>query len=364
MASETPIENQSAIAWQPAAGSLQAMNLGCMPLGQLGQLLNWRNEQSYTVPDRKPWVDLPLAAESTKPVEAPSPQPVQQPVGPSDVVAAATTTETPTEENALQEAKAQELAAQELAAAKEAEAARETAAAEAAKDAAAAEEASAKAKADADKEAAAAYEAAANAAKKAAIEEATARETAVAKETAAKEAVAKESQEAAARELAAKETAARVVAARVAAAKQAADTKAAAESAPAQLSAPSVPIVAKETKPDVASKKSLSKDSQREDNRIMDSQPTRARTEPLSLNLNEPVPFLPSTHRPPRNESSSDDYLLQLERLVLELNMELGRSRGEPKPVDPMEQMANRIIALNLENLALREKLQRTLNAS
>jgi hypothetical protein len=342
MASETPIKNQSAIAWQPAAGSLQAMNLGCMPLGQLGQLLNWRNEQSYTVPDRKPWVDLPLAAESTKPVEAPSPQPVQQPVGPSDVVAAATTTETPTEENALQEAKAQELAAQELAAELAVKAEAEAAA----------------------KEAAAAYEAAANTAKKAAIEEATARETAVAKETAAKEAVAKESQEAAARELAAKETAARVVAARVAAAKQAADTKAAAESAPAQLSAPSVPTVAKENKLDVASKRILSTASQREDNRVVDSQPTIARTEPLSLNLNETVPFLPSTHRPPRNESSSDDYLLQLERLVLELNMELGRSRGEPKPVDPMEQMANRIIALNLENLALREKLQRTLNAS
>jgi hypothetical protein len=49
-----------------------------------------------------------------------------------------------------------------------------------------------------------------------------------------------------------------------------------------------------------------------------------------------------------------------LERLVVELNMELAQVRGEQIGVDPMEQMANRIIALNLENLALREKLQQS----
>lgn len=368
MASETPIENQSAIAWQPAAGSLQAMNLGCMPLGQLGQLVNWRNEKTYTLPECNPWVELPLAAvitsdqsvpaavvsaELTKPVEAPTLQPVQQPVGPSDVVAAAPTSETPTDEKALleaqaEEAKAHKLAAQEIAAAavKEAAAAKEL---EAAKQAAAAEDVAAKAKAAADKEASAASEAAANAATKAATEERAARDATVAREAATKEAAAKEAQESAARETSAK---------------QAAATKAAAESAPAQLSVPSVPTFAKEIKSDVATKRSPALVSQREDNRVADSQPTGTRTEPLSLNLDETAPFLASSHRAPRNESSSDDYLLQLERLVLELNMELGRSRGEPKPVDPIEQMANRIIALNLENLALREKLQRTLNAN
>jgi hypothetical protein len=62
----------------------------------------------------------------------------------------------------------------------------------------------------------------------------------------------------------------------------------------------------------------------------------------------------------PKVEQSQDDYLLQLERLVVELNMELAQVRGEQIGVDPMEQMANRIIALNLENLALREKLQQS----
>lgn len=59
-------------------------------------------------------------------------------------------------------------------------------------------------------------------------------------------------------------------------------------------------------------------------------------------------------------QQSQEDYLLQLERLVVELNMELAKARGEQDASDPLEQMANRIIALNLENLALREKLQRT----
>jgi len=61
-----------------------------------------------------------------------------------------------------------------------------------------------------------------------------------------------------------------------------------------------------------------------------------------------------------RGDQSQDDYLIQLERLVVELNMELARVRGEQDEVDPIEQMANRIIALNLENLALKEKLQQT----
>ena len=72
-------------------------------------------------------------------------------------------------------------------------------------------------------------------------------------------------------------------------------------------------------------------------------------------------PALPSSVRPvSAGQHSQEDYLLQLERLVVELNMELASARGEQEAIDPLEQMANRIIALNLENLALREKLQRT----
>jgi len=72
-------------------------------------------------------------------------------------------------------------------------------------------------------------------------------------------------------------------------------------------------------------------------------------------------PTLPSSVRPINaSQHSQEDYLLQLERLVVELNMELASVRGEQEAINPLEQMANRIIALNLENLALREKLQRT----
>jgi hypothetical protein len=79
-----------------------------------------------------------------------------------------------------------------------------------------------------------------------------------------------------------------------------------------------------------------------------------------SPKLAERVTFAKSASMPSRADQSQDDYLLQLERLVVELNMELAQVRGEQTAVDPLEQMANRIIALNLENLALREKLQQS----
>jgi hypothetical protein len=79
-----------------------------------------------------------------------------------------------------------------------------------------------------------------------------------------------------------------------------------------------------------------------------------------TFQMTERVSFAKSASMHPKVEQSQDDYLLQLERLVVELNMELAQVRGEQIGVDPMEQMANRIIALNLENLALREKLQQS----
>lgn len=97
---------------------------------------------------------------------------------------------------------------------------------------------------------------------------------------------------------------------------------------------------------------------------IMESQPVRK--VPLSNLKGEAArpPFMATTTRPQSSAHTTDAYLTQLERLVLELNMELMRVRGEQNDVDPMEQMANRIIALNLENLALREQLRRTSNPS
>ena len=79
-----------------------------------------------------------------------------------------------------------------------------------------------------------------------------------------------------------------------------------------------------------------------------------------SYQVAERIPLVKAVSKSPGGDMQQDDYLAQLERLVVELNMELARVRGEEATVDPIEQMANRIIALNLENLALREQLQQS----
>ncbi len=55
----------------------------------------------------------------------------------------------------------------------------------------------------------------------------------------------------------------------------------------------------------------------------------------------------------------TETYLAKLERLVLELNMELIRRHESDQAVDPVEQLTQRIIELNLENMELKEMLQR-----
>ncbi|XZE19253.1 hypothetical protein SH449x_004570 [Pirellulaceae bacterium SH449] len=90
---------------------------------------------------------------------------------------------------------------------------------------------------------------------------------------------------------------------------------------------------------------------------IVESRPVRKVPLPNLQGAAGRPPHAVTTTRP-HSTDTDDAYLTQLERLVLELNMELARVRGEQSDVDPMEQMANRIIALNLENLALREQLQ------
>lgn len=308
MASEIQIENQSAIAWQPVAGSLQAMNLGCMPLGQMGTSVNWRNEHAFTAPDCKPWVELPWAAsntasvskpslqaslEATKPLEAPPARSVPPSDSDSEVMAASPSQELSMDEVAQQDAITKESAEQELAA----------------------------------------------------------------KEVVFKEPVADETQ--------AVTTRVEVESAPVPFPNISSDSSTTVEaiSKPVPFP-PDLPATGSETKTVSEPRMSLASSKQSDRSRVADSQPPRARVEASSLNLDETVSFLSSNPRAPRDATSSEDYLLQLERLVLELNMELGRSRGESKPSDPMEQMANRIIALNLENLALREKLQRSLNLS
>jgi hypothetical protein len=94
----------------------------------------------------------------------------------------------------------------------------------------------------------------------------------------------------------------------------------------------------------------------RDSDRIGKQKPHLSPTVPMA----ERASFAKSASMHPKADQLQDDYLLQLERLVVELNMELAQVRGEQTGADPMEQMANRIIALNLENLALREKLQQS----
>ncbi len=62
--------------------------------------------------------------------------------------------------------------------------------------------------------------------------------------------------------------------------------------------------------------------------------------------------------RPSCTDSSLETYLAQLEQLVLQLNMELGRR--DQASSDPIQDLSQRVIDLNLENLALKEQLRQT----
>ncbi len=56
---------------------------------------------------------------------------------------------------------------------------------------------------------------------------------------------------------------------------------------------------------------------------------------------------------------SEEDYLRKLETLVLQLNLELGQRTKSNNPVqDHIESLSQRILDLNLENLALRQELE------
>lgn len=64
--------------------------------------------------------------------------------------------------------------------------------------------------------------------------------------------------------------------------------------------------------------------------------------------------------RPTDATSSGDEYLRQLERLIIELNMELGMRDGDSPAQEPdqMSLLVQRMIDLNLQNLALKEQLR------
>jgi hypothetical protein len=65
-------------------------------------------------------------------------------------------------------------------------------------------------------------------------------------------------------------------------------------------------------------------------------------------------------NRPSDSNSTGDEYLHQLERLIIELNMELGMRDGDSpsQETDQMSLLVQRMIDLNLQNLALKEQLR------
>ncbi len=74
------------------------------------------------------------------------------------------------------------------------------------------------------------------------------------------------------------------------------------------------------------------------------------------------VAVVPPVARSTSVDRDLDTYLAQLEQLVLQLNMELGRRDAAQR--DPLQDLSQRVIDLNLENLALREQLRKAMGTS
>ncbi len=84
--------------------------------------------------------------------------------------------------------------------------------------------------------------------------------------------------------------------------------------------------------------------------------PRRVDVRPVSM------PVTPVTLQHPTAAGSVEAYLRQLEQLVLQLNMELGRR--DQASSDPIQDLSQRVIDLNLENLALKEQLRQAIGSS
>lgn len=303
MLSEEPKKSKSTALGDRVCGSLQSMNLGALLVGQLSQAINWSNDSSFKKPECRPWVELPAVSGGIKNERLNSeatPDPV---VEPTSIVKV-------TESNNADDA-------------------------------------------NVDVNSSAPLEATSVVCEKESIEQA---------ENSELSPPAMELPEEVARE----EIVATVQVEIVAKPSEVALAEVALESDTVPDS--SIEASAKEIK-EVAKPSSVVK-TPRQDS--IQSKPVEQLTdvEVVSKSANphkrtsyqvaERMPLARADSRSSRVEAPQDDYLMQLERLVVELNMELARVRGEEATVDPIEQMANRIIALNLENLALREQLQQS----
>lgn len=386
----TNIHNSSGKAKHLAASSLASMNLGALSLRQFGETVNWSNAESYQPKSRTPWAYL--STEASESVAS---------VG-SLESAAEVATPTLEVENTKAEIEAVENEKAAEDAAIQAEAAR--VAAEEAKAKAVAEEAATR-MAAAEAQATMAQELAAKAAaeQQAAEKERIEKERKVAELAAAQEQAQADKKAADQRALSEAAEAERVANADNAD-KEAAETLAIAQAKQAESQAAAETLAAaekaqqEELRNETAKQERLQleqlqrerlrQESLQRDATAIQNTPLEAekhstnvpskRIPPNGSNTTPPVSILPirnlpaatsnqavatsavKSHLATRQESSTDEYLAQLERLVLELNMELGRRRDDQQVADPMQQLSQRIIELNLENLALKEQLQRS----
>lgn len=77
----------------------------------------------------------------------------------------------------------------------------------------------------------------------------------------------------------------------------------------------------------------------------------------------QPIPPLP-TARAAAPSASENEYLMQLERLVVQLNYELGMKQAQSQSEGPEQWMVQRMIELNLRNLELQDQLANALRTS
>ncbi len=374
----TTQSNQSdAITPAYGPGSLQALGIGVLSFQQLASVVNWSNKSDFKSAEWTPWVDLPhqssIAAAATQPVVQPEVQPLvetavtvaapDQPEASSPAVVttpyvepqaenAAPVTEPIAVEEVSAPAVTEEPALKELAA-------EQAASAKLAADATAATALAAAA------ELAAGRKRLENEAQLAAQKQA---ETQLAEKQLAEKQLAAEKlaeEQLAAEKLAFEQVAAEKLAAEKIAAEKLAAEKLAAETKELLIEQQTQTVQAASKAPASITNKQTAAPPTATSNaapvRIITPDVSRAiRTTPQMA-----LSAVPAANKPlVTQDAPLDDYVARLERLVLELNMEIGRRSDTSNSGDSLQELSRRVIELNLENLALREQLQYTPDAS
>jgi hypothetical protein len=362
MVSEAQKTNSQSSSANANRGSLQVLNLGSLLVGQLAQAVNWSNDSAFKKPECKPWVDLPLVANVASTPQS-TPEAVVADSAPVSVVSEESKSETgPTSVVEIKEPLVPDAApAKVVPQDKEPTTSVHETATEKLSEPGELDSLAGEIRSDAVEISQEAPPAVAEASPVVAArsEDVTLEETpppTVTTERSIAKAEIKVEEEPVAIVDKALDTSSELVRSQ---SKSEQETKLEPEPAskPKAMNAESkrVAIESADRENQDAARPALQKS--RDTDRVRDPKPHVSQSHKMA----ERVSFAKSASMPARVDQSQDDYLLQLERLVVELNMELAQVRGEQTAVDPMEQMANRIIALNLENLALREKLQQSI---